>query len=62
MKRSIIEVIKANKGTILKRALIVGGAVVGLTVVMAMAKSNDSEEVEVIEEVVETSNEDSLEV
>lgn len=61
MKNSIIEVIKTNKKAILKRALIIGGTIAGLAIVMKMAKSNDSE-VEDCNEVVEASNEESSEV
>lgn len=61
MKNSIIEVIKMNKKAILTRALIIGGTIAGLAIVMKMAKPNESE-IEDCDEVIETSNEESSEV
>jgi hypothetical protein len=61
MKNSIIEVIKANKKAILKKALIVGGTIAGLVIVMKMATSNESES-ENPEVAVETTNEEPSEV
>jgi ligand-binding sensor protein len=46
--KKIMEAIKANKGIILKRGLIVLGAVAGMTLVgkVLMSKDNDSEDCE----------------
>lgn len=66
MKKSIIEVIKANRGAIVKRALIVGGTAIGLAIVGKMLNKDeecdieiDADEVAVDAEVVETSDEEN---
>lgn len=47
MGKSIIEVIKANKNVIIKRGLIIVGAIVGLVVVSRLVRTSDDEEFEI---------------
>lgn len=44
MIREIIDTIKANKGRIAKRALIIGGAALGLAIVAKVVTSRNSDE------------------
>lgn len=44
MKKSIIEVIKSNKETIIKKSLIIGGTVAGLFIVGALLSPVDEED------------------
>jgi hypothetical protein len=55
MKNSIIEVIKANKKAILKKALIVGGTIAGLAIVMNVARSKEGV-LDIANEVAATAN------
>lgn len=60
MKKSIIEVIKANKKAIIKKALIVGGTAVGLgvaAIVLSKKDEEDDEDLEVMNEDTEESEE-----
>lgn len=56
---NLLEVIKENKKTILKKALIVGGAIAGLVLVAKMVKPND--EILGLEEVTEIPGEENSE-
>lgn len=51
MKKSIIEVIKQNKGTIIKGALIGAGSMLSLAIGKAMIGADINEELEVDENV-----------
>ena len=57
---NLLEVIKENKKAIIKKALIVGGAIAGLVIVAKMVKPTD-EFNETIEEVTEIPSEENSE-
>ena len=59
---NLLAVIKENKGKILKRTLMVGGALIGLAIVTKMIRSNNDEEIESSKEVSDAANEVSTEV
>lgn len=52
MKNSIIEVIKVNKKAIMKKALIIGGTVIGLAVVGKLIQPSGDDEVVEVDEIV----------
>ena len=56
---NLLEVIKENKKAIIKKALIVGGAIAGLVIVAKMVKPN--EEILELEEVTEIPSEENSE-
>ena len=46
-KENIVEVVKANKGKVIKKALIIGGTIAGLAIVLlTAAKIGNNEETE----------------
>lgn len=58
--KNIIEVIKANKKSIVKKALIVGGTVAGLALVAVTVKKPEDEELnEVLLQAEETEEEEN---
>lgn len=43
-KENIVEVVKANKGKVIKKALIIGGTIAGLAIVLLAASKRGSDE------------------
>lgn len=47
--KNVIEVIKANKETVIKKTLIVAGTLVGLALVSKVFKDEDEDDIEVVD-------------
>lgn len=43
-KENIVEVVKANKGKVIKKALIIGGTIAGLVIVLLAASKRGADE------------------
>jgi hypothetical protein len=61
MKTTIFEAVKTSKGGILKKALIIGGAIVGLAIVTKLVKSRNSDLAEVTVDEDQPVSEESVE-